>query len=68
MTEYTADNMVRFLGNLGTDEDAARMGEYLENQGWEMNIEDGEYHAYKDGQEMTEQEWHTALRNVFGGK
>ena len=67
MAEYNADNMSRFLGNLATDEDAQLMGEYLESQGWEMSIEDGEYHAFKNGQEMTEQEWHDALRNVFGG-
>ena len=65
MATYTADNMLRFLGSEATDEDAQRMGEYLESQGWELSIEDGEYHAFKNGQPMTEQECHDALKDVF---
>ena len=63
---FTTDNMARFLGSEATDEDAYRMGSYLEEQGWELITIDGEYHAYKDGREMTEIEWHDALKNVFG--
>ena len=66
MATYTADNMLRFLGSEATDEDATSMGSYLEEQGWELSLEDGEFHAYKDGREMSELEWHAALRNVFG--
>ena len=66
MATFTVDNMLRFLGSEATEEDAQLMGEYLENQGWELYLEDGEYHAYKGEHAMTEQEWHAALRNVFG--
>ena len=62
---YTADNMSRFLGPDATDHDAQRMGEWLEEQGWELTIVDGEFHAYRNGEEMTEQEWQDALHRAF---
>ena len=63
---YTANNMMRFLGTDATDADAVRMGEYLEQNGWELLLDDdGEFVAYKDGRRMTEPEWHAALKNAF---
>ena len=32
---YTADNMERMLGNLGTDIDAERFASYLIAKGWQ---------------------------------
>ena len=62
---YTADNMMRFLGPDATDADAQRMGEFLEAQGWELTLRDGEYVAYRNDDEMTESEWHDALHECF---
>lgn len=65
MTAYTADNMSRFLGVDATDADARRMGEFLVTQGWELSLRDGEFVAYRDGEEMTEAEWQAALSEAF---
>lgn len=71
MSNYTTDNMGRFLGSEATNEDAERFGAYLTSQGWTLEIPDGEneYHASieEDGEwrEMDESEWQDALSVVF---
>lgn len=71
MSNYNSDNMYRFLGSDGTDDDATQMGEYLTNNGWNLEIPAGEnqYHAYiEEGgecREMDEQEWQAALAECF---
>lgn len=63
--EYTADNMSRFIGPDGTDEDAQKIGEYLGTHGWELVEIDGQFVAYRNGEEMTEYEWQEALNGCF---
>lgn len=62
---YNADNMYRFLGPDGTDDDAQRFAAYLIVAGWELTLEDEQYVAHKDGDEMTEQEWQDAMNDCF---
>ena len=71
MSNYTADNMARFLGSDCGDTDAEQFARYLINHGWTLEIPAGEneYHAYtEDGgewREMDEQEWQEALAECF---
>lgn len=66
--DYTADNMARFLGNGATDEQAEKFAEYLLSHGWELDYPMGEVtlSAYRNGVEMTDQEWDQSLEVVFG--
>lgn len=64
---YNADNMLRFLGPDATNVEAREFAEHLLDQNWDLlKDDDGQYHAYRNGEEMTEQEWHDALKNFFG--
>ena len=63
---YTADNMSNMLGNEATNEDAERFAAYLIAQGWELlENSDGQMEAWRDDQEMGEQEWQAALGECF---
>lgn len=62
MTTFTSDNMELFLGSDYNDHEAQSFGEYLESRGWKLELDsDGQFHAYRDGAEMTETEWQTVL-------
>lgn len=64
---YDAQNMFPFLGNLASDCDAQRWGEHLLARGWELDLgSEGYFRAYRDGAEMTEQEWQDELAACFG--
>ena len=71
MSNYTTDNMGRFLGSDSNNADAEKLAAYLIDNGWTLEIPDGEneYHASieEDGEwrEMDEQEWHAALSACF---
>lgn len=59
---YNADNMSLFLGNDVSDREAEQFAIFLENRGWELVLNsDGQYVAYRDGEEMTESEWQAEL-------
>ena len=63
---YTADNMTRLLGNLANDDDTERFASYLLSKGWELEEDsEGQVVAFKEGEEMTEQEWQEALADCF---
>lgn len=63
---YTADNMSRLLGNLGTDIDANIFASYLLSKGWELEEDsDGQIEAFRGGEAMTEQEWQDELAGCF---
>jgi len=64
---YNADNMHRFLGPDGTDNDAQRLAEFLTGNGWTLEMRDGQYVAFMGDEEMTEQEWQDALAECFRG-
>lgn len=65
---YNCDNMAGFLGNMATDAQAEKFADYLLAQGWELEFPRGcEYlEAYRNDEEMTEEELDCALDAVFG--
>ena len=69
--DYTTDNMGRFLGSDNNNDDAEQMGQHLTDNGWTLEIPEGEnqYRAYieEDGEwrEMSESEWQNALSECF---
>lgn len=65
MSYYNSENMSGLLGCYCTDEDAEKFAECLLDDGWELVEIDGQFHAYRDGEEMTEREWHRALKFCF---
>lgn len=71
MSNYTTDNMGRFLGSDSNNADAERLAAYLIGNGWTLEIPDGEneYHASieENGEwrEMDDQEWQNALSECF---
>lgn len=71
MSNYNADNMGRFLGSDSNNAEAEKLAAYLIENGWTLEIPDGEneYHASieEDGEwrEMDESEWQDALSVVF---
>lgn len=71
MSNYTTDNMGRFLGSDSNNADAERLAAYLIGNGWTLEIPDGEneYHASieENGEwrEMDDQEWQAALAACF---
>jgi len=71
MSSYNADNMERFLGSECNDRNAEIVGTYLVNNGWTLEIPEGEnqYRAYieegDEWREMSEQEWQCALAECF---
>ena len=59
---YNSENMSSFLGPDVNDHEARAFAMYLEERGWELDIlSDGQYHAFRNGEEMTEQEWQSEL-------
>lgn len=63
---YTAENMNRLLGYEASNEDAVRFAEYLTATGWELiENHDGQMEAWRDDQQMDEQEWQMALEDCF---
>ena len=59
---YNADNMMIFLGPDVSDREAEDFAMFLESRGWELSLNsDGQYVAYRDGEEMTESEWQAEL-------
>ena len=71
MSNYTTDNMSRFLGSDSNNAEAEKLATYLIGNGWTLEIPDGEneYHASieEDGEwrEMNDQEWQNALAACF---
>lgn len=72
MSNYTAENMGRFLGNESNDSEAEKLAAHLTANGWSLQILEGEneYRAFveEDGEwrEITEGEWQEALATCFG--
>lgn len=65
---YNADNMMNFLGTDVSDREAEDFASFLESRGWELSLNsDGQYVAYRDGEEMTESEWQAEL-NAYPGE
>lgn len=61
---YNADNMMNFLGTDVSDREAEDFASFLESRGWELSLNsDGQYVAYRDGEEMTESEWQAELNS-----
>lgn len=59
---YNADNMMNFLGPDVSDREAEDFAMFLESRGWELSLNsDGQYVAYRDGEEMTESKWQAEL-------
>ena len=59
---YNADNMMNFLGPDVSDREAEDFAIFLESRGWELSWNsDGQYVAYRAGEEMTESEWQAEL-------
>ena len=65
MSYYTSENMSSFLGCYCTDEDAEKFAKYLLDDGWELVEIDGQFHAFKDEEEMAECQWYRALKFCF---
>ena len=71
MSNYTTDNMSRFLGSDSNNAEAEKLATYLIGNGWTLEIPDGEneYHASieENGEwrEMSESEWQEALVECF---
>lgn len=64
---YTAENMSRMLGNEATNADAERFAAYLLARGWELCEDDGQIHASRNGEAMTEAEWQAAIADCYNG-
>lgn len=64
---YDAHNMYPFLGSEAQDNDAQEFASFLLARGWELALDsEGYFRAYRDGAEMTEQEWQDELAACFG--
>lgn len=64
---YTAENMSRMLGNKATNADAERFAAHLLAHGWELYEVDGQIHASRNGEAMTEAEWQYAIVDYYNG-
>ena len=64
--EFTCDNMSKFLGSECTDEDAEILGNWLKNNGYELQKDsEGNFDAYKDGEKISEVEYQDILKKAF---
>lgn len=68
MCAYNADNMARFLGSDVSDSESEDFASFLEKRGWELVYDESEriFRAYRDDEEMTEEEWQTELNSYPG--
>ena len=65
ISHISASSMEHLLGNMATDEDALKYAEYLDENGWELDIKEGSIVVYKDDRYMTDEEWMDTLHACF---
>ena len=65
-TAYNVDNMGRLLGSNASNVDAERFAAHLLARGWDLvEGSDGKMEAWRDGQEMAEEDWLEELAACF---
>lgn len=66
MSDINTEYMERLLGTSYNDQDAVCFASWLESHGWQLFLaDDGQYHATRNGREMTESEWQENLDACF---